>query len=114
MNINGAVLYKGEAYDVVSITPMGDTLLRHFITEELIWADYFDIEFADPYADPSALLEALATLGEFDDLEPAAVEDERGSTHETTEARPKRTKVLLPQVSEENTRGGPTVQQRHQ
>jgi hypothetical protein len=57
-----AIIYKNEAYDVVLITSNGDLLVRHFGTLEEIWVDYFDIQFADPYSDPGALLEALARI----------------------------------------------------
>jgi hypothetical protein len=64
MQINSAVIYRREAYDVLHITTVGDVLLRHFETGDEIWADYFDIKFADPYADPGAVLDALSKLRE--------------------------------------------------
>ena len=61
-----SVVYRGEAYDVLLITSKGDVRIRHFETLEEVWADYYDIEFADPYADPGALLDALAHIGDRD------------------------------------------------
>jgi len=57
-----AVVYRGGAYDVIRIVKTGDVLIRHFETGEEIWADYYDIEFADPYSNPEALLIALAHI----------------------------------------------------
>lgn len=57
-----AIVYRGEAYDIVRITRSGDVLIRNFLTQEEIWIDYFHHGFKDPYADPGALLEALAQI----------------------------------------------------
>ena len=84
-----AVVYRHEGYDVVRITDKGDVLIRHFGTGDEIWADYYDIEFADPYADPGALLDALATIraAEFDDPSGADVEGEEPQHEERRSGR---------------------------
>ena len=67
-----AIIFRNGAYDVIRITSNGDVLVRHTGTLEEIWVDYFDIDFADPYSDPGALLEALARIKSHDDDEAAS------------------------------------------
>ena len=83
---------------MIRIAPKGDVLIRHFETGEEIWADYYDIEFADPYSNPEALLIALAHIknrldNEFDDPSGTVVE---GKELPHVQAIDTQSEILLP------------------
>ncbi len=56
------VVVRGRLCVVVALTETGEVLLADEATGDEQWADYFAVRIIDPNADPSQVLEAMATI----------------------------------------------------
>lgn len=69
MRVGAYVLIDHKAWEVMEIHGSGDMLVRD--PDDPLkskWVDYYIGEVIDPHKDPGALLEALGTLGDEEDI----------------------------------------------